>query len=290
MNWSDRKPFEPIPEIKLSMNGTGLGVTMGADAALVAAETPEDSRHIIRSADTCDLSTPALEPLRGLIARALKDRSEIDILLSQAREEYAGATRVYDEWADGFFGKHLRPFRFAQIKKAVETARERIAVLEKERGEIVVKANLEFPEGLIPLFERACASFSTMAEFSKIWDVVAETAGGETQIERHEVSFSLQPHPVLPCRWKVPCLGNYNGGTLHIYPGFLLYVVSTLDFAVIDLGTLSVEIGAEPSGGSGAILNLSTPSGLNERYLVEARAAAESFARDIGAVIALCRR
>ncbi len=282
MDWSSRKPFDPIPELKLSLAGNGQAVA-------VEEEAPEDTRRIIRSADSCDLSTPSLEPLRSLIARALKNRSELDVLLSQAREEYAEASRVCDEWADGSFGKYFRPFRFAQIKKAVETAREGIAALEKERGGIVVKAELDVPAGMIPLFERACADFNMMAEFGKVWDVVAETVGGDAQIERHEVSFSFQPHPVLPCRWKVPCLGNYNGGTLHIYPGFLLYVVNALDFAVIDLGTLSVEFG-EPTDGKGAVLNLSTPSGLNERYLVEARAATDSFVRDLGVVIELCRR
>ncbi len=282
MDWNSRKPFDPIPEVKLSLAGNGQGVT-------VSEEAPEDTRHIIRSADTCDLSSPALEPLRGLIARALRNRSEIDVLLNQARAEYAEASRVCDEWNDGSLRKLFRPFRHAKIQKAAETARERIAALEKERGGIVVKAELDVPAGMIPLFERACASFNMMAEFGKVWDVVAETVGTQAQIERHEVTFSFQPHPVLPCRWKVPCLGNYNGGTLHIYPGFLLYVVSALDFAAIDLGTLSVEFG-DTLDGKGAILNLSTPSGLNERYFVEARAAAESFARDIGAVISLCRR
>jgi hypothetical protein len=296
MNWHKNRTFTPIPGIRLSLAENGLGATVGTEPSGDAREDApqEPTRRIIRSADSCDLTSPALEPLREVISSALRERSEIDLLLGEARADYAEASRQYDEWAYGSFRKYLLPFRFAKMRRTLESIRAGIARFEEQRGLCVVKAELKLPEELAPLFERACASFAAMAESGDIWDVVAQTGadkdGGDAQTERYGVTFSPQAHPVIPCRWSVPCLGNFNGGALYIYPGFLFYVVSTIDFAVIDLGTLVVELGEAESGERGAILNLTTPSGLNERYLVADQTAAEAFQRDIGAVITRCRR
>ncbi len=134
-------------------------------------------------------------------------------------------------------------------------------------------------------------------------------------IERTEVKFDLGSDDLLKCEWKVPHLENANGGDISLYPGFLLYRVSRKSFAVLDCKEVSVSFALTgfleeegvpddadvvgqtwkyankngqrdmrfsdnyqiPVVGYGK-LKLSSPTGLNEEYMISNAKAASDFA------------
>lgn len=144
--------------------------------------------------------------------------------------------------------------------------------------------------------------------------VVERTAASET-IERTPVAFRLGQSDLMSCEWRVPHLENANGGDLFLYPGFVLYRVSAESFALVDCRDVNISCGytkfieeeAVPpdsqvvgsawkySNKNGspdrrftnnyqipvvqyASLIITSPTGLNEQYLISNAVAAEQFA------------
>lgn len=48
------------------------------------------------------------------------------------------------------------------------------------------------------------------------------------------MKFRLGKCEIIESEWKVPHLSNANGGDIFLYPGFVLYLVSTENFALLE--------------------------------------------------------
>lgn len=145
-------------------------------------------------------------------------------------------------------------------------------------------------------------------------DQYRERTLAKSNIERTPVKFNVQQSDLLQCEWKAPCLGNANGGDMFIYPGFLLYRVTRQAFAVIDCREVSIEFSPTNFIEESAVptdaqivghtwkyankngspdrrfssnyqipivlygqITLTSPTGLNEQYLISNCRAAEEF-------------
>jgi hypothetical protein len=144
---------------------------------------------------------------------------------------------------------------------------------------------------------------------------VVERTTASAKIERKPVKFALAQSDLVQCEWRVPYLENANGGDLYMYPGFLLYRVTRESFAVVDCREINVTLETSyfieeeqvPSDtkvvsqtwkytnkdGSPdkrfnnnysipvthyATITLTSPTGLNEEYMVSNFQAGEEFA------------
>jgi hypothetical protein len=143
--------------------------------------------------------------------------------------------------------------------------------------------------------------------------VSARTAATHA-IMRFPVQFSITTSDVIFRDWRVPRLANANGGDLYFYPGCLLYSVSNEAFALVDVRDVKLRVRPMRFHESDALphdakqvghtwlkvnkdgtpdrrfarnhpipiveyaeLTLSTPSGINEEYLISNYSAAVEF-------------
>lgn len=144
---------------------------------------------------------------------------------------------------------------------------------------------------------------------------VAERTSATHSVTRTPVKFNVVNNAVIFRNWTVPRLANANGGDLHVYPGCILYRISDEAFALIDVRDVTLNVRSqrvqEPDvlphdakqvgqtwskvnkDGSPdrrftanrqipiveyAELTLTSPSGLNEQYLISNYGAATAFA------------
>jgi hypothetical protein len=60
-------------------------------------------------------------------------------------------------------------------------------------------------------------------------------------IGRKPVAFDLGSCELIESEWRVPHLGNANGGDLYIYPGFVLLHISADAFALVDVTEVNID-------------------------------------------------
>lgn len=143
---------------------------------------------------------------------------------------------------------------------------------------------------------------------------VAERTAASRVVDRKPVTFALGKCEIIDTPMAVPCLQNANGGDIYFYPGFLVYLAAATNYALIEYGELQMRVArigfheeenvpkdAQQIGitwaktnkdGSPdrrfrdnyqipvmqyAQLNLRTPAGLNEEYLISSVGATETF-------------
>lgn len=148
-------------------------------------------------------------------------------------------------------------------------------------------------------------------------DRFRERTTAANSIQRQLVTVSLGSTDLIETEFKVPHLRNANGGDVLIYPGFVLYLVSRNAFALVDAREVEIAFDAvsflEEEGvphdapvigqawkkankdGSPdrrfannyqipivryGSLQLTSKTGLNERYLVSNAEYAEAFAKE----------
>lgn len=74
-------------------------------------------------------------------------------------------------------------------------------------------------------------------------DRVRERTTAAHSIDRKPVVFDLGVCDLIESEWKVPHLSNANGGDLYIYPGFVLLHISADAFALVDVSEVEIESG-----------------------------------------------
>lgn len=72
-------------------------------------------------------------------------------------------------------------------------------------------------------------------------DRVAERTTANESITRAVVDFHRGQSDILSCKWEVPCLQNRSGGDMYLYPGFVLYRITSDTFAVIDVQEIEIN-------------------------------------------------
>jgi hypothetical protein len=207
-----------------------------------ARPLPSSGRVEIQSASTYELTSEALSQFQKLLVDAATEQQDLDRELSRARPDAAAKSERCRRWSDGIVLRRLMKAKFHEITAGAEEATARLAELEEQRRLATVATHIEVSEVLRRPFGRLCDAFSAVTESQRIWDTLAvqktdrfrERTTAEHSIERKAVNFSLAASDLLVCEWKVPRLANANGGDLYLYPGFVLYRVSSQSFAVID--------------------------------------------------------
>jgi hypothetical protein len=63
-------------------------------------------------------------------------------------------------------------------------------------------------------------------------------------INRKPVAFDLGACDLIESEWRVPHLANANGGDIYIYPAFILLHISADAFALVDVSEVEIEAAA----------------------------------------------
>jgi hypothetical protein len=77
-------------------------------------------------------------------------------------------------------------------------------------------------------------------------DQVRERTTAVQKVDRKPVAFDLGVCDLIESEWKVPHLANANGGDLYLYPGFVLLHISADAFALVDVSEVEVNSGSAP--------------------------------------------
>jgi hypothetical protein len=214
-------------------------------------QTPQTVSFVeIKSGDTSEMTSAGLEQFQKLIMDALRECRELDSLLDSSRREHADSSRKYDDWKSGFWKRTFCPKTFVSLEQYVAEMREKIDEYEIQRKQTAIPVDMELPDALALLFENVCDAFSELADSQMIWDIVSvrksdkiqERTSASSTIDRHRVSFGMSEFHVITSKWNVPYLGNFNGGSLYIYPGFIMYYISGIDFSLIELADIQVVL------------------------------------------------
>lgn len=295
-----------------------------ASRLLAEAQQRERATTEIRSSSTAGMTSPHLEDLRDVLAVAQREREELTRDVTRARASAKETAATYDSWESGFLLKRLRKGRFAALKSESEEAKDRLAELEEQLRLSSLKTEISLPPSHEEAYRAMTDAFAALATCKRVWDTtysrgaqkVLERTAADQVIERTPVSLALATSDLIETQWRVPHMGNANGGDLYLYPGLVLYRISREAFAVIDAKGVQIEyapirfheaeqvpLDSEVVGHTWRYVNKNgTPDrryasnpqipiavygqltfrsgrGLNERYLVSDAQAAEAFAR-----------
>jgi hypothetical protein len=202
----------------------------------------------IRSAGSGALTTPGLSEFKRLIERATCERKAVQSELATARNDEQSAVKRYTNWRDGWLFKQLFKKKFDQLSVVAEEATAKRAELEEQEKLSCLHTQIEMPQALAQEFHRMCDEFALMAKSDKIWDTVsergtnrvAERTSASRVVDRKPVNFRLSNCEVIDFEWRVPYLANANGGDLFLYPGFVLYFVSSDAFALLEYNQVAL--------------------------------------------------
>jgi hypothetical protein len=276
----------------------------------------------IKSASTYELTSEGLRELHKLITEVDAEQRKLDAEIATMQPKWHAVTSRHKRWENGFLFKKLMKGRFARLQQEAQEAQERWDELLEQRRLTQIATEIEVAPDMKPAFGRLFDTFAALSAVSRIWDTIStrradrfrERTTATSNIERTPVQFTFAQSDLFNCEWKVPRLGNANGGDMFIYPGFLLYRVTKAAFSVIDCRDVNVEFAASrfieeeqvpsdsqvvgytwkyankngtpdrrfannyqiPIAAYGRI-SLTSPTGLNEEYMISNYQAAESF-------------
>ena len=208
----------------------------------------------IRSASTAALTTEGLEPLKELVAKAQSERAVLLPELHQAKSAAAKATERCEAWTNGWLLRRLFKKRFARIGAIAEEASARAAELAEQERLSRLATQFDLPVQLKDAFGRVCDATAVLAQSHRIWDTLSRVATDQVRerstatssINRELVTVGLGSSDVIESQFDVPHLSNANGGDVFIYPGFVLYHISTSAFALVDAREVRITSSAAP--------------------------------------------
>lgn len=203
----------------------------------------------IRSASTAVLTSPSLTVFRDALQVAQQERDDLAAALATALPAAAEAEVRHRAWADGFFWRRVRPARFAAFAAEAEEMRARADELEEQLRLTTLATEITLPPEDADVYGALTDAFDALSRCASIWDTTHRVATdrvrqrtiAEDSIERTPVRFGVGAADVITSAWRVPHLGNANGGDLYLYPGFVLYRVSRGAFAVLEARDVAVE-------------------------------------------------
>jgi hypothetical protein len=244
----------------VSIPGTGLSyrhmISPGSNASIpVETEMPrpapvpgKTNTVEIKSADSLEIGSGSLHEFSDMVRDTIQERRGTESALERESEELSQNFARLNMWKKSFWKKTFCKTEIERLEKNVEGNRGKISELEARKRACLIPIEMELDGSIKARFTALCASFETVSESEMIWDVVAEIPHAENarskiglSMERRPVFFKSIDFPVLSFETPVPCLGNYNGGALYLYPGFLLYYSSDIDFAFIDYREITVR-------------------------------------------------
>lgn len=227
--------------------------------ATTPTPTPTPSSHAaqladIKSAGSGALTTAGLGEFKRLLEQAHREYRETSRELASARAQEQTNVDKYNQWNSGWLLRRVFKSKFRQLAAAAEEATARREELQEQESLSRLSTQIELPQGVSQAFHRMRDEFSLLAKSARIWDTVGqrntsrvtERTAATRVVSRESVSFRLGKCEVIESEWNVPHMANANGGDIFLYPGFVLYFVSTETFALleykeVDLGSSSTR-------------------------------------------------
>ncbi|MFL5482866.1 MAG: DUF4236 domain-containing protein [Gemmatimonadaceae bacterium] len=202
----------------------------------------------IRSGSTAVLTTDGLQPLKELLTKAQAERSSLLPELAASRNDADRASDRYRRWKEGWLLRRFFKKRFADIEHRSEEAAAKVAELEEQERLSKLSTEFDLPDSLKDGFGRVCDATATLAQSQRVWDTLSSVATDRFRerttalqsINRQPVTVGFGSSDLIRTPWDVPHLRNANGGDLFIYPGFVLYVISSHAFALIDAKEVTI--------------------------------------------------
>lgn len=278
----------------------------------------------IKSAGSQGMTSEGLQVFKDMLTRARAQHAETSRDLTEAKESEARDVGKHKKWAEGYILRHLMKKRFASITTAAQDASAFREELQMQLDLSRLDTQFDIPDEVAKAFSRLSDDFAACSRSQRIWDNVAHRATNKNAertsaariVDLKIVAFKLGHCDVILAPMAVPCLQNANGGDLYLYPGFLLYLASATNFALIETAELDlsvermrfIEADTKPSDAvqvgttwaktnldgtrdkrfkenyeipvmEYAKLTLKSALGLNEEYMLSNVAATEAFGR-----------
>lgn len=276
----------------------------------------------IQSAGSNLLMSPGLAAFKQTLEQAQRQFASTEREFIVARGNESVLSRRYLAWENGWFLKRLLKKRFEEMSLAADDATAMRQEFEQQMELSRLHTQFEMPDGVSRAFSRASDDFVAMTRSERIWDNVAhrsankfvERTTASRVVDLKPVRFGMGKCGVIETSKPMPHLQNANGGDIFLYPGFLAYVVSPTNYALIEYGSVKLSVvrtqfheehavpsDAQQVGSTWAKANkdgtpdrrfkdnyaipvmqyarleLTSTSGLNEEYMLSNVGAAEAF-------------
>lgn len=203
----------------------------------------------VRSAGSGSLTTEGLQEFKKLIERSRKEKTDIARELETARREEETAVGEFTRWRNGWLYSRFFKKKYHERQLAADLASAKSMELAEQKNLCRLETLIEMPDGISKSFSRFCDDFSLMAKSQQVWDTVGQRTANRASerttatriIERKSVGFGLGRCESIESELQVPHLANANGGDLYLYPGFILYFVSTENFALVEYKDVKLD-------------------------------------------------
>ena len=286
---------------------------------------PADSRirTAIQSTEISAMTSACLSDIHELLSDAAAQRREIKDHLVDASNELIAARNTL-----AMIGKpSLSTTDIAtdvdqeSWEKYVDELETYMIWLRTQLDQSSITTALDIPTQVISLFENFCQAFQALSAADHIWDVTAnirrnsnmENPTIRTLEERVSIKCSMENLEILGSESDIPHIENANGGDLYFYPGFLVFYESQDSFAVVAYSDLTAKLTAVESIEAGAIptdaevlnkscidgfhvttvkygsLDLSSNTGIFERFIVSSYDSAKYFHQKLTTLISISR-
>lgn len=229
--------------------GTGIylrkkiGEVGGKVEKIEERQIPKKNLYSVKSSSTKDLSSEKFLDLKQALYQGLRDRYWLLIEAKRRKRKYflAKFINIFLKFLlIGFFLPFLKKWLFKNFFSYHKT---------RLRGENYrLKFHVKMEKDFFQEFTLVKQYFQELAEKSRVWDVVARDFVPANlsydysfrDLERVTVDFLLQDTELISLVGEKPlCLQNANGGSLYLYPFFILVQdMANLDFAIVELQSL----------------------------------------------------
>jgi hypothetical protein len=196
----------------------------------------------VHSASAEVLTSASLEEVKKLITRADQQYSAACSALDTANTEKAKSTHRFDSWDTGWLFKRLFKKAFEKRREAMDEATQAAAKLEQQRTESQIDLDIDLEEGPHNAYYLMVEAFERVCQCTRIWDIQShrsvdkyrERSTANDSIERTTTTFNRDGCNLLKSDLRVPHLKNAKGGSLYLFPGFILYRASQEAFSLIE--------------------------------------------------------
>ena len=196
----------------------------------------------IKSAGSGALTTAGLGEFKRLLEQARREYRDTSRELAAANTHERINVNKYNQWNNGWLFRRIFRNKFRRLAECAEEATARREELQAQESLSRLNTQIELPTGISHAFHRMRDEFSVLAKAARIWDTVGlrttnqviERTAATRVISRELASFCLDKCEVIDSEWDVPHMANANGGDIFLYPGFVLYFVSTETFALLE--------------------------------------------------------
>ncbi|WP_244097987.1 hypothetical protein [Burkholderia ambifaria] len=204
----------------------------------------------IKSAGSAVLTSSGLAAFKATLETAQQQFSAIEHDLGEAKKISEQDTRIYRSWADGWLLRRIMRQRFAQMQAKAEESRAARQELETQLELSRLHTQFEVPDGIAKAFSRFADDFTSCTRSKRIWDNVAyrstnrvaERTIASRAVDLKPVKFGARQCGVIETQMPLPYLENANGGDIYICPGFIVYHVSTTNYALIEFGDVELKV------------------------------------------------